>query len=104
MWDSLVVRKFEKLQLKATSVGLFLHVNDVTAYHDGTKHPDRTISYQFIIGHQKYGSKSKAHDTIKDHHSACTSNLCPVAAFNTLEEVKAFIIGFCIASKKANPF
>lgn len=89
MDDPTAVDVFLKFKSKVSKIGLFLTTDRV---YGGP---------QFIIGLKKYATKIQS--TIDKHDSACTQDRCPLTTLDSLEEVEAFVVGFCVASGKKVP-
>ncbi|KKN91247.1 hypothetical protein LCGC14_0221150 [marine sediment metagenome] len=78
------IKWFSHIQKKISKVGLFLNV-----FED-----------KFAVGKKKYASKIE--DVIDE--AVRTSTEGSISLFNTLEEVEAFVQGFCLSTGKKLPF
>ena len=93
MYESTVVGVYEKFRSRIRKIGLALIIVDAP------EHP----YHRFAVGPKKYDTKPKVREIIYHHQSACTQDKCPISLFSTLDEVAAFVAGFCVASKQESP-
>ncbi len=77
-------KTFLRFQRKIKKIGLFLDI----------------FENQLAIGKKRYASKFE--NVI--NKALSTSTECSISLFNTLEEVEAFVQGFCLSTGKKLPF
>jgi len=93
MKDAEIVYEYERSRREATK--LKLNLTTIESPIDGYKY--------FAIGPRRYDTFKKIQEQITDHYG-CYQHKCPIKTFKSLVTVKAFLIGFAVASKQPVPF